>query len=139
VVFAQVACLALAFKWPQINHRSVSYSISSSSARFSKNLLAILSVLSVLGTLYRWPSAPPRPFVPGPRILNAGIWTLHFGIDNEGRDSQRGVKTVIEYVLPLLPQIAIVKTLFCVRDMKLDIVGFLETDLHVSSSAFLSG
>ncbi|KAF9466466.1 Frag1/DRAM/Sfk1 family-domain-containing protein [Collybia nuda] len=110
VVFAQVACLALAFRWPQLNHNGASYSISAPSARFSKSLLSIISVLSVLGTLYRWPSAP-RPFVPGPRILNAGIWTLHFGIDNEGRDSQRGVKTVIE-------------------DMKLDIVGFLETDLH---------
>lgn len=98
----------------------------------------MLSVLSVLGTLYRWPSAPPRPFVPGPRILNAGIWTLHFGIDNEGRDSQRGVKTVIEYVLLVLLVDRADLGGVCIRDMKLDIVGFLETDLHVSGFEYTS-
>jgi len=71
----------------------------------------VVSVVSVLGTLYRWPSSHPQPFRPGPRLFNAGIWTLHFGIDNMGRDSQRGVTDLI-------------------RDMQLDIVGFLETDLH---------
>jgi len=36
---------------------------------------------------------------------------VHFGIDNEGHDSQRGMRNLI-------------------RDMELDIVGLLETDLH---------
>jgi hypothetical protein len=64
----------------------------------SQALLAAFSILSVLVTLYRLPSEPPRPFKPGPRILTAGIWTVHFGIDNIGRDSQRGIRDVIKYV-----------------------------------------
>ncbi|THH00526.1 hypothetical protein EW145_g7066 [Phellinidium pouzarii] len=52
-----------------------------------------------------------RSDMPGPRIIRAGIWTVHFGIDNEGRDSQRAMSTLI-------------------KDMELDIVGLLETDLH---------
>ncbi|KAF6759901.1 Frag1/DRAM/Sfk1 family-domain-containing protein [Ephemerocybe angulata] len=47
----------------------------------------------------------------GKKLLNAGIWTVHFGFDNEGHDSQRGVRDVV-------------------RDMELDVVGLLETDLH---------
>ncbi|KAF7330483.1 Protein cwh43 [Mycena venus] len=57
------------------------------------------------------PTGFPQPFKPGPRILTAGIWTVHFGLDNEGRDSQRLVRNVV-------------------RDMELDVIGLLETDLH---------
>jgi hypothetical protein len=41
---------------------------------------------------------------------------VHFGIDNEGRDSQRRMRDLV-------------------GDMKLDVVGLLETDLHVSQSS----
>jgi len=43
-----------------------------------------------------------------------GIWTVHFGIDNEGRESQRAILRVI-------------------NDLNLDVVGLLETDLHRTS------
>ncbi|KAK0495256.1 Frag1/DRAM/Sfk1 family-domain-containing protein [Armillaria luteobubalina] len=74
-------------------------------------LLGCISTLSVLATLYRIPSSATQPWRAGPRVLRTGIWTLHFGIDNAGRDSQRRVRDVI-------------------RDLELDVVGFLETDLH---------
>ncbi|KIL67488.1 hypothetical protein M378DRAFT_185572 [Amanita muscaria Koide BX008] len=76
----------------------------------TKRFLALVTLLSVLITLYRWPpmAVPARP---GPRIVNAGIWTVHFGFNNVGRDSQEGMKTLIQ-------------------DMQLDIVGLLETDLQ---------
>jgi hypothetical protein len=76
-------------------------------------LLTTITLASLLATLYRLPRAPPTPFKPGPKILNSGIWTIHFGIDNDGHDSQQGMMNLI-------------------RDMKLDVVGLLETDLHVS-------
>jgi len=56
--------------------------------------LTLISVFGLIATLYRLPDSP-KPFRPGPRILRAGIWTLHFGIDNAGRDSQRRVRNVI--------------------------------------------
>ncbi len=72
---------------------------------------------ALVGPLRR--SAPPTP-VPAPaharaRLVNAGIWAVHFGIDNAGRDSQRGMRDLF-------------------RDMDLDVVGLLETDLHVSKA-----
>jgi hypothetical protein len=65
-------------------------------ASYTRTLLAATSVLTVLVTLYRLPSSPPIPYKPGPRIVTAGIWTLHFGFDNKGRDSQRGVRNLIQ-------------------------------------------
>ena len=84
---------------------------------YACTFLTLLSISSVLVTLYRWPSSPPHPHHSGPRILTAGIWTVHFGFDNEGRDSQRRIRDLVS-------------------DMQLDIVGLLETDLHVSHAGF---
>lgn len=60
----------------------------------------------------------PAPAHARARILNAGIWAVHFGIDNAGRDSQRNMRDLF-------------------RDMDLDVVGLLETDLHVSRGHFV--
>ena len=87
--------------------------------RYIRASLALIAVAALTGPLRK--SSPPTP-APAPAharagILNAGIWTVHFGIDNEGRDSQRGMRDLF-------------------RDMDLDIVGLLETDLHVSKRRF---
>ncbi|KAK7044264.1 Protein cwh43 [Paramarasmius palmivorus] len=113
VIFAQMACLAPAFKWnwPASQQRALYTTLPASVASSTRTVLAFISVLGVLSTLYRLPSSPPTPYRPGPRILRAGIWTIHFGIDNEGRDSQRRVKDLI-------------------TGLQLDVVGLLETDLH---------
>ncbi|KAG9089626.1 hypothetical protein FS749_001190 [Ceratobasidium sp. UAMH 11750] len=61
--------------------------------------------------LCRTPRKPPMPYHSGDRLITAGVWTMHFGQDNEGRDSQRRMRNLI-------------------HDMELDVVGLLETDLH---------
>jgi len=137
-----MACLALAFDWSRVRRLTPVLPgggsiISQAAASFSKTLLAVLSVLSVLGTLYRLPSSAPVPFKQGPRVFNAGIWTLHFGIDNEGRDSQRSAAQLIRY--GYLHDCLVCSALIglCMdRDMELDVVGLLETDLHVCSRPF---
>ncbi|OBZ72336.1 Protein cwh43 [Grifola frondosa] len=111
VLIAQMACLALGFRWPAAHSGRPTLVLPKSLKSYVQHLLAILSVLSLLATLYRWPSIVPQPHRPGPRIVRAGIWTVHFGIDNEGRDSQRRMRDLI-------------------KDMELDVVGLLETDLH---------
>lgn len=88
--------------------------------RYIHTTLALIAVAALIGPLGR--SASPAP-TPAPaharaRILNAGIWTVHFGIDNAGRDSQRAMRDLF-------------------RDMDLDVVGLLETDLHVSLAGSL--
>ncbi|KAF7967485.1 hypothetical protein HWV62_34095 [Athelia sp. TMB] len=111
VVIAQMLCLGLAFNWPQLKTSKTYSHVSGAVSSYSRTLLAILSVLSVAVTIYRMPNRPPVPYSPGPRIITAGIWTIHFGIDNQGRDSQRKVRDLV-------------------HDMKVDVLGLLETDLH---------
>jgi len=110
VLFAQVV-LFLPFFSSATNDR-LSVPISRTKASYIYIFLVLMSVFSGLFTLFRFPLSGSQPFKPGPRIIQAGIWTVHFGFDNEGHDSQRGIRNLI-------------------RDMQLDIVGLLETDLHV--------
>lgn len=50
-------------------------------------------------------------------------------MNNEGRDSQRGMRDLIKCVYGISFDIE-KRFNLCFRDMKLDIVGLLETDLH---------
>ena len=83
--------------------------------RYIRTALALIAVVALIGPLRKSAQMAPTP-APAharARILNAGIWAVHFGIDNAGRDSQRSMRDLF-------------------RDMDLDVVGLLETDLHVS-------
>ncbi|KAI0249871.1 Frag1/DRAM/Sfk1 family-domain-containing protein [Lactifluus subvellereus] len=115
VLAAQLALLAPFFNW-----RSLSISsppplrpIPQLARRYIRVTLALVAVAALIGPLRRsTPATPaPAPAHARARILHAGIWTVHFGIDNAGRDSQRGMRELF-------------------RDMDLDVVGLLETDLH---------
>ncbi|KAJ7722557.1 Frag1/DRAM/Sfk1 family-domain-containing protein [Mycena maculata] len=114
VMILQMACLSPAFQWPYLNRSTLPAkkdAVPHGLLSYSRNTLACFSIASLLVTMYRTPTGFPQPFKPGPRILTAGIWTVHFGMDNEGRDSQRLIRDVV-------------------RDMELDVIGLLETDLH---------
>lgn len=114
VLMLQLASLSLVFDWPAVfkaDARTViSHSLSSLARAWANGLLAAICTTSVLVTLYRLPLTSPQPYRPGARVFRTGIWTLHFGFDADGRDSQRRVMQVIQ-------------------DMELDVVGLLETDL----------
>ncbi|KAI0073679.1 hypothetical protein K474DRAFT_1666315 [Panus rudis PR-1116 ss-1] len=112
VLAVQLLTLAPTFRWPSTSPPSLpSLTIPPTIYSYFRNTLAISTVLSLLVTMYRWPTKIPQPHRPGPRIFRTGIWTVHFGIDDEGRDSQRRMRDLV-------------------RDMELDIFGLLETDLH---------
>ena len=117
VLAAQLAFLAPSFSWRTLSAPSTTLlrPIPPLARHYIRVSLALIAVAALIGPLRR--SSPPTP-APAPAharagILNAGIWTVHFGIDNAGRDGQRGMRDLF-------------------RDMDLDIVGLLETDLHVS-------
>ena len=77
-----------------------------------------MALIGLLAPLTAHPPSPPPAPAPAharARLLNAGIWTVHFGIDDAGRDSQRRMRDLV-------------------RDMQLDVVGLLETDLHVRTT-----
>lgn len=123
--------LSFAFSWTSPSTFSLSFP-SLLRSRLQATI-SILSIVSLLVTLYRWP-VDPRPSKAGSRIVNAGIWTVHFGIDNSGRDSQRRMRDLIKCAISS-PSDRIFSYGF--RDMDLDIIGLLETDLHVSFYSIL--
>ncbi|WVQ84587.1 hypothetical protein IAT38_006741 [Cryptococcus sp. DSM 104549] len=82
-------------------------------ATFRHTAVAVL-LLSAAGAgvgYNKFPKADPVPYYPEHRIFSGGIWTVHFGVDKEGRDSQTRMMELI-------------------RDMQVDVIGLLESDLH---------
>ncbi|KAJ9092428.1 hypothetical protein QFC21_006810 [Naganishia friedmannii] len=85
--------------------------------RYAVRLLAVLVLTSwvfayrtrhgMTGKKFTRVSAPGKP----EELFTAGIWTVHFGVDLAGQESQR-------------------RQLELIRDLDLDIVGLLESDLH---------
>lgn len=53
----------------------------------------------------------PTPYYPDFNIFSGGIFTVHFGIDEPGRCSQRRIAQLV-------------------NEMEVDVLGLLETDLH---------
>lgn len=63
-----------------------------------KFLLILLITMSFFATTALLPTMPPRPHHADHRLITAGIWTVHFGIDLAGRDSQYRMRDLIESV-----------------------------------------
>ena len=120
MLVSQLTLLAPSFNWRSLCASSAAplQPIPQLARRYIRSTLALIAVVALLAPLRKSP--PPAP-APAPaharaRIFNAGIWTVHFGIDNAGRDSQRRMRDLF-------------------HDLDLDVVGLLETDLHVSCVA----
>jgi hypothetical protein len=71
----------------------------------------ILAVIALGASYNKMPTSTPELYHPEHRLFTAGIWTVHFGIDEPGHDSQH-------------------RMLELIKDMKVDVLGMLETDLH---------
>lgn len=83
---------------------------------FSRKFFRIVSFLFVsllaLTSTFTYqikPTAVPQPYHPDSHLITAGIWTIHFGLDNDMWASEDRMSSLI-------------------RDMELDVVGLLETD-----------
>jgi len=101
MLITQFVFLLPAFTLPIGSSAQIPFSFSNAPAKLQRTgiwaLIALLPILSLLTTLYRLPQGSPQPFKPATRVFNAGIWTVHFGIDNEGHDSQQGMARLIRY------------------------------------------
>lgn len=98
VLIAEIMLLAPAFDWSGGAGAigSLSWTIPKRLRQYVYATVALTSIVSSLVSLYRSPIVYPQPFKPGPRIIRAGIWTVHFGMNNEGKDSQRGMAALIK-------------------------------------------
>lgn len=72
-------------------------------------ILTILTALSVTSFINRYPTAPFKPFHESSQSFTAGIWCVHFGLDNDMWSSETRMRDLL-------------------RDAEVDIIGLLETD-----------
>ena len=70
-----------------------------------------LQLLSASIAFLRFPTYNYIPHHPDSKIITAGIWTIHFALDNPMYDSSRRMRDLI-------------------KELELDVVGLLESDLQ---------
>ncbi|KAK5172920.1 Protein cwh43 [Saxophila tyrrhenica] len=74
-------------------------------------ILLFLQLLSASVAYLRFPSYNYEPYHKDDKVITAGIWTIHFSIDNDMWSSERRMESLI-------------------RETELDVVGLLESDLQ---------
>jgi endonuclease/exonuclease/phosphatase family metal-dependent hydrolase len=74
-------------------------------------VLMLLQLLSIAMAYLRFPTYNYQPYHKDSKIITAGIWTIHFSIDNDMWSSERRMEALI-------------------RETELDVVGLLESDLQ---------
>lgn len=69
----------------------------------------LINVFFLVAAFRRFPTNDYKPYHPEDRILTAGIWTVHFSLDNDMWSSEYRMRDLI-------------------KEMELDVVGLLESD-----------
>lgn len=74
-----------------------------------KKLIYSFIVITLIISYLRFPLQDPKPYHPESKLITAGIWTIHFGLDNDMWSSEGRMRDLI-------------------RDAELDVIGLLESD-----------
>lgn len=72
-------------------------------------VIAVLQIASVAVSYLRFPTNDYAPYHAEDKVVTAGIWTVHFSLDNDMWSSERRMRDAI-------------------KELELDVVGLLETD-----------
>ena len=73
--------------------------------------LMAVQLLSVTIGYMRFPAYNYTPYHPQEKMITAGIWTIHFSLDNDMWSSERRIRDLI-------------------KDAEIDVIGLLESDLQ---------
>jgi len=114
--FLMIGCGIFAAQAPSSTIPSkVKSSASSPAVRKQRSyylyILAGLELLAISVAYLRFPSYNYQPYHPEHKAITAGIWTIHFSLDNDMWSSERRMRDVIQ-------------------ELELDVVGLLESDLQ---------
>ncbi|SJM87241.1 probable protein CWH43 [Zygosaccharomyces bailii] len=113
VVWTSTICIVLgAFALQPPSYTVSSFSDSSLGFTFFKRIFVVSMVIAAMigGITYEHkPAGLPQPYHPDAQLITAGIWTVHFGFDNDMWASEEGM-------------------IFLLQSMELDVIGLLETD-----------
>lgn len=80
-------------------------------ASFYIYLLVSMELLAVSVSYLRFPTNNYAPYHKDEKVITAGIWTIHFSLDNDMWSSERRIRDLI-------------------KELEVDVIGFLETDLQ---------
>lgn len=78
---------------------------------YSIYILAIIELLALSVAYLRFPAYDYKPYHPKEKMVTAGIWTVHFALDNDMWSSETRMRDVI-------------------KELELDVIGLLESDLQ---------
>ncbi|ANB13481.1 Cwh43p [Sugiyamaella lignohabitans] len=79
--------------------------------------VTLLTALSGAISFKRFHRDDPKPHHPESKLMTAGIWTIHFGLDNDMWASEGRMRDVIE-------------------ELEIDVIGFLESDTQRAIMGF---
>lgn len=74
-------------------------------------ILLAVEMLAVSVSYLRFPTNDYAPYHKEEKVITAGIWTIHFSLDNDMWSSERRIRDLI-------------------KELEIDVIGFLETDLQ---------
>lgn len=74
-------------------------------------IVAALELLAISVSYLRFPTNDYVPYHEDDKVITAGIWTVHFSLDNDMWSSERRMRDLI-------------------KEMEIDVIGLLETDLQ---------
>ncbi|KAK4187633.1 Frag1/DRAM/Sfk1 family-domain-containing protein [Podospora australis] len=85
---------------PNVNHR-----------KYHVGVLGVLNILFLCANFLRFPTNDYKPYHEKDRLFTAGIWTIHFSLDNDMWSSEYRMRDLI-------------------KEMEVDVIGLLESDLQ---------
>lgn len=73
--------------------------------------LGLVNIFFIAAAFRRFPSNDHKPYHEDSRIITAGIWTIHFSLDNDMYSSEYRMRDLI-------------------KELEIDVIGLLESDLQ---------
>jgi len=74
-------------------------------------LLALLELLAISIAYLRFPTNDYAPYHKDDKVLTAGVWTIHFSLDNDMWSAEHRIRDAI-------------------KELEIDVIGLIETDLQ---------
>ena len=109
-----VAAGMFALPRPRVNAKSQHMQKTRYSSRLQSYYVYVLILVELLAlsiSYLRFPTNDYKPYHEDEKVITAGIWTIHFSLDNDMWSSERRIRDLI-------------------KELEVDVVGLLETDLQ---------
>ncbi|KAJ9144642.1 Protein CWH43 [Pleurostoma richardsiae] len=79
--------------------------------KYHFGILGVLNILFLCSAFMRFPSNDYKPYHAEDKVITAGIWTIHFSLDNDMWSSEYRMRDLI-------------------KELEVDVIGLLESDLE---------